>query len=459
MTPRLSEKLKVFGVPEESAVEQIENVLQDARAVKGALMADNHKGYSMPIGGVVAYKDAISPTGVGFDIACGNMAVKTAINIFELGILDTSSSDFHMQVDPDVLKPIMREIQKKVSFGMGRSREDVTNQWILDHSLWANPIWIEIDKYFGGSALWQKARAQLGTVGSGNHYVDLLVDTSGHIWVANHFGSRGLGHTIASGFMAKAAGLDFTDRVKESEEAVVLDTVTDLGQFYIECMKLAGEYAYAGREYVTGTVLDILGTDAIQTVHNHHNFAWLENDLWVVRKGATPLTTQPAFIGGSMGDVSVIVRGRRLAAPEITNWVEDIGNIDSAPHGAGRVMSRTQAAGKLRNYLACTLCSFAERNLNGELFKGEVCPNCFKGTLKKARLRDTSTAQIDWDGVRADLTDRGIVVLGAGADEAPGVYKDLSTVLAAHSNIEILESLRPIGVVMAGADEFDPYKD
>lgn len=440
---------------------------------KGALCADGHLGYSMPIGGVVAYDGAISPTGVGFDIACGNMAVKTNLNIFSFGVLESSSSDGHMVPDPNVLKPIMSQIQKSVAFGIGRK-----NETPIDHDLFYDPTWVDIYMHFG-KELKEKARAQLGTVGAGNHYVDLLVDESGHLWVANHFGSRGLGHTIASGFMAAAAGSKFTDRVPESEEAVVFPTDTDLGQFYIECMKLAGDYAYAGRDHVIQQVLDILCAEAVETVHNHHNYAWLENGLWVVRKGATPLTTQPAFIGGSMGDVSVIVRGKAAgyynlsdandpmqtaptyvgAGHEPFGHVHDIGNIGSAPHGAGRVMSRTKAAGKMRKMLYCRLCGFAERNVAGELFVGETCPDCGKGTLKKERMRDKSTAAIDWDAARDDLTARGIVVLGAGADESPGVYKDLGSVLGAHPNIEILHSLRPIGVVMAGPDVRDPYAD
>src|ERR1043165_4110002 len=123
-------KLTIFGIPEERAVEQIENVLRDERAVKGALMSDNLVGYSMPIGGVVAYEDAISPTGVGFDIACGNMAVKTNLNIFDFGVLESSSSDGSMVPDPKTFKPLMREIQRKVAFGLGR-----TNPEPVDHEL------------------------------------------------------------------------------------------------------------------------------------------------------------------------------------------------------------------------------------------------------------------------------------------------------------------------------------
>jgi len=417
--------MRVFGEPDQAAIAQLENCLNDERAVAGALMADHHLGYSMPIGGVVAYQDAISPTGVGFDIGCGNMAVKTDLKYYDLTNLETGD---HYRL----VKGLMRTIQKKVAFGLGR-----TNPEPVEHELFEDDFWPWLDRA-AGRGLKDKAQAQLGTVGSGNHYVDLLVDEEGFVWVANHFGSRGLGHTICKGFMALASGQAFTDRVAESEDAVVFPTQEGVGEFYIKAMELAGQYAYAGREFVMQQVLDILEATAIKTVHNHHNYAWLEDGLWVVRKGATPLTTEPAFIGGSMGDVSVIVRGR--SADSLDEFVEydgdsvmDIGALGSAPHGAGRVMSRNKAAGKMKT----------KRNEAG----------------KKVRYRDKSTALIDWDVERAKLNERGIVVLGAGADESPGVYKDLGTVLAAHDNIEILHRLQPLGVVMAGEDTFDPFKD
>jgi tRNA-splicing ligase RtcB len=397
--------MKVFTpagmAPDPKALEQLETCLADERAVDGALMADHHLGYSMPIGGVIAYDNAISPSGVGFDIACGNKAALTPLRVDELG---------------DV-KPIMRQIQKVVEFGVGR-----TNKTPVDHPLFDEHAATlrELERQSRGLA--QKARAQLGTVGSGNHYVDLLADEQERVWVANHFGSRGLGHTIATGFLNLAAGQPFDFRGKERDAPTVIALDTELGQSYLAAMELAGAYAYAGRDHVIDEVLGVLGTTAVEEVHNHHNFAWHEDGKWVVRKGATPLTRDQAFIGGSMGDGAVIVRGTG----------EDIGNLASAPHGAGRVMSRTKAAGKWKKVV-----------VNG----------------KRRRVRDESTAVVNWRQVQADLAARGIVVLGSGADEAPEVYKPLDDVLAAHSNIEIVHRLRALGVVMAGDDVFDPYKD
>ena len=189
------------SVPVDSrALEQIARCLEDERAVAGALMADHHLGYSMPIGGVVAYDGAISPTGVGFDIACGNKAVKTNLEAFDLGTYDDR-------------KKIMREIQKTVAFGVGRK-----NATPVDHELFDDDSWTWIIAEFGVE-LFDKARAQLGTVGSGNHYVDLLTDEESNVWVACHFGSRGFGHTIASGFLAAAQGQSFPTR-EEAVEAI-----------------------------------------------------------------------------------------------------------------------------------------------------------------------------------------------------------------------------------------------
>ena len=414
-------KLTVFGDPvDEGALRQIENVLADERAVAGALMADHHRGYSMPIGGVVAYKDAISPSGVGFDIACGNMCVRT----------DALAADVEV-------KHVMWQIQQDVAFGVGRRNPDP-----VDHGLFYSDVWRELGE--PGVELHKKARAQLGTVGSGNHYVDLLVDEEGYLWIANHFGSRGFGHTIATWFLAVAAGGNIGDRVKETDDPAVLDIGTAGGDLYVEAMRLAGDYAYAGREYVIQQVLRILGEPKVTfTVHNHHNFAWLEDGLWVVRKGATPLTLDPAYIGGSMGDISAIVQGKPDVGFE-DNYVyavEDIGAMDSAPHGAGRTMSRTKAAGKYR-----------------KIKETRTRPDGTTYEFKK-RERDASTGIVDWPAVKQSLAERGIVVLGSGADEAPEVYKDLRSVLALHSNIAVIHELNPIGVVMAGDDTFDPYKD
>jgi tRNA-splicing ligase RtcB len=268
------------------------------------------------------------------------------------------------------------------------------------------------------------AANQLGTVGGGNHYVDLFAGDDDHVWVGVHFGSRGFGHKTASGFLALAAGRGFDERGPGGEmdsPPVLLPVATDLGQAYIGAMELAGEYAYAGRDVVVDRVLEILGARETYAVHNHHNFAWEERhfgeDVWVIRKGCTPaFAGQEGFVGATMGEPSVILRGTEAPEGEAL--------LRSTVHGAGRVMSRTQAAGKRR-----------------------------RGKVIKPGL-------IDFGAVREQLTAQGIELRGGAADEAPDAYKRLDAVLDAHADtIEVLHRLTPIGVAMAGADTFDPYKD
>jgi tRNA-splicing ligase RtcB len=252
---------------------------------------------------------------------------------------------------------------------------------------------------------------------------------NGRLWVGVHFGSRGFGHTIASGFLALAAGEQWGARVPETE--VLLDLDSPLGHDYYQLMLLAGQYAYAGREWVARKVVEILGGEATLVVHNHHNWAWKERhfgeELVVARKGATPaFPGQYGFVGGSMGDCSVILRGRPLEHGEPEGTQEQRAALFSTVHGAGRVMSRTEAAGK-RN------------RKTGELKKaGKVSPE-----------------------MMAEWLDReGVILRGGGLDESPHAYRRLPEVLAAQGQtIEVVETLRPLVVVMAGADELDPYKD
>ena len=242
----------------------------------------------------------------------------------------------------------MDEITRRISFGVG-----VPNgEEVKDH-----PVYDRINRDAplpGVRNLLGKARTQLGTVGSGNHYVDLFAEEgTDRIWIGVHFGSRGFGHQVASGFLALAQGQAFEDRAKEGEASsppVLFHKDSPLGHLYLESMAIAGEYAYAGRDAVVDKVLDILGNPGVfHEVHNHHNFLWQEEingrTMYVVRKGCTPLYQgQQGFVGGSMGENAVIIEG------EITNqpsaWV-GTSSLWSAPHGAGRVMVVEPAAGVL----------------------------------------------------------------------------------------------------------------
>ena len=236
---QLIDNIPVWGEHEESTLAQIRRCAADEQVARAALMADGHLGYAMPIGGVVAYRDAISPNGVGFDISCGLKAAKT----------DLHAADVRPQ-----LGTIMDEVARTVVFGIGRSSGEN-----VDHPLFDDPTWNDIPPL---RRLKQQARQQLGTVGSGNHFVDLLEDEDGWIWVAVHFGSRGFGHKTASGFLNLAAGRAFDDKLpgeRMDAPAVVLPLSSDLGQAYFAAMTLAGRYAYAGRDFVVAQVLGILG--------------------------------------------------------------------------------------------------------------------------------------------------------------------------------------------------------
>lgn len=396
--------ITIFGeeIIDKNSIKQLKNCV--SKDDIGVLTADAHYGYSHPIGGAIAYKDKISVSGVGFDIACGNKAVKTNILAKDINISN-----------------VMDEIFKRISFGIGR-----VNNEPLDH-----PVFDKIANadFLPQRDLLKSASAQLGTVGSGNHYIDLFKDNDGYLWIGVHFGSRGFGHRTATGFMALSQGLKFTDQPKTGSmdsKPILFDANSDLGQSYISAMHLAGEYAYAGRDVAVDKVLEIIGNPEVTfEVHNHHNFAWREKhfgqDYWVVRKGCTPaFPNQYGFIGANMHDTSFVVKGIDTDLSKKALY--------STVHGAGRVMSRTKAAGKRR---------------------------WVKGT---SRL--VSKGVVNFNKVLERMDNSGIELRGGGADEAPECYKDLREVLGYMGNtIEITHELHPIGIAMASSDTFDPYKD
>src|SRR5213595_3152390 len=264
------------------------------------------------------------------------------------------------------------------------------------------------------------AEDQLGTVGGGNHYVDLFADEEDRIWVGVHFGSRGLGHKTATHFLKAAGGKDGMD-----VPPTVVGEKSELGHDYLAGMHLAGRYAYAGREAVARYVArEVLGAKILEEVHNHHNFAWREKhygeEYWVVRKGATPaFPGQKGFVGGSMGDDAVIIEGVDSSISREA--------LFSTIHGAGRIMSRTAAKGR------------------------------FEKVGKKRIRRD---GLVRHDEMMKWIADKCVVLRGGDLDEAPQAYRRLPDVLAAHTGtIRILHTLTPLGVAMAGKDIVDPYKD
>jgi len=419
--------LTVIGDHEQRTVRQLERCVAAEPGAAGVLCADGHVGYSQPVGGAVAYREHISVSGVGYDIGCGNKAVRTDLRREDL------AAD---------LPRVMDEIVARISFGVGRRNDEPVDHPVLDRIRYADVA--------AQRGLLDLAAGQLGTVGAGNHYVDLFADEDGAVWVGVHFGSRGFGHKTATAFLElagpPAGGMD--------APPTLLHVGSELGQDYIAAMRLAGEYAYAGRDVVVDRVLRILGASPTLSVHNHHNFAWREDhggeQWWVVRKGCTPaFPGQQGFVGSTMGEPSVILEGADTPYSRSALY--------STVHGAGRRMSRTEAAGRIGTVYECGVRDCGYSVPRGR--KHERCPRHPKARLVKRR-RQIKPGVIDFDRVRAGLRARGIELRGGAADEAPDAYKRLDAVLADHGEtIRVLHRLTPIGVAMAGPDTFDPYKD
>ncbi|MFN0155851.1 MAG: RtcB family protein [Gaiella sp.] len=440
--------VKTFGPVDVRSLEQLERCMEAGDAEYGVLCADHHPGYSQPIGGAIAYEGHVSPSGVGYDIGCGNKAVRTDLTRDDLPLLGG-------------IEHMMGQIRERISFGMGVPAQERTDHPVLEA--------IRTADFAPQRKLAQLAESQLGTVGSGNHYVNVMVDETGAIWVGVHLGSRGFGHKTASGFLALAEGKAFGERAVEGEmdsPPVLFEIGSELGDSYVAAMELAGEYAHAGRDVVVDKVLEILGAASTFEVHNHHNFAWREEHFgrpyWVIRKGCTPARPgQMGFVGGSMGDDSVILEG--------VDSADSTDALFSTVHGAGRVMSRTHAAGRVRRRKrwACSNRD-CDRVFDSDGISAHqraprkgVCPDHPEAGVRKVWIEEQlKPGVVDWPAVQERLRAQGIVVVGGGADEAPEVYKRLPEVLAAHGgSIRVLHTLRPLGVAMAGRDVHDPYKD
>ncbi len=379
----------VVGQHEQRALDQLARCLDHDDAVGGAICADGHLGYAQPVGGVVAYREHISVSGVGFDIACGNLAVAT----------DLRFKDIRGR-----LESIADAIAQNISFGVGRAQGGAIEHALFDD----DEAWHAAE----AEALRTPAQHQLGTVGGGNHYVDLFRETvpgmsedEAPVWIGIHFGSRGLGHKLATRALKRAGGKEGIDVAP-----TLLHQDSHQGRTYLAGMELAGRYAYAGREWVALRVLDLLGAAETDRVHNHHNFAWREEvaggPAWVVRKGCTPaFPGQRGFVGGSMGDDAVILEG--VAGEEAVSL------LHSTVHGAGRTFGRNEAK------------------------------------------RRFTRAEMD-----AWVAARGVVLRGGDIDESPMAYRRLPDVLAEHQgSIRVLHTLRPVVVAMAGAGVVDPFKD
>src|SRR5438045_5624233 len=232
-------RTKIFGEHDEATIKQIERCVAEG-GERGVLCADGHKGYAQPIGGVVAYKDKISLSGVGFDIACGNLAVLTDAK--------------REQIAPKIDK-IMDDVVNEISFGIGRKSKTRVEHELFDDAEW------ELKPMRGLKSM---AEDQLGTVGGGNHYVDLFADEEDRIWVGVNSGARGLGHKTATHFLKAAGGKDGMD-----VPPTVVSEASPLGEDYVAAMTLAGRYAYAGRGAVARHVVrGILHAQMVEEIDN-----------------------------------------------------------------------------------------------------------------------------------------------------------------------------------------------
>ncbi len=369
-----------------ASVQQLENACQLPVAVRGALMPDAHRGYGLPIGGVLATRNAVIPYAVGVDIACR----------VKMSVLDLPPSQ--LEEAPDTLR---RAIEVETRFGIGAKFQRRRQHDVLDEDWHISPLI---------QGLKDKAWAQLGSSGSGNHFVELgllAVDNDAldlapgtYLALLSHSGSRGAGATIA-GHYSKLARAQHPDLPKGLKELAWLDLDSEAGDEYWRAMQLMGRYAAANHACIHRHLTAHLGAEVLLDLENHHNFAWREThddeEVIVHRKGATPAAEgELGIIPGSMASSTYIVRGKGNAA-----------SLSSAAHGAGRAMSRTQA----------------------------------KKTLS-------------WKDARALLDRQRVSLMSAGLDEVPMAYKDIHAVIAAQQDlIEPLATFEPRLVKMAPAGE------
>jgi tRNA-splicing ligase RtcB (3'-phosphate/5'-hydroxy nucleic acid ligase) len=377
---------------DEGSFEQMSNAARLPIAVVGALMPDAHIGYGLPIGGVLATEKAVIPYAVGVDIAC-----RMRMTIFP--------------VKPHMIKQQKDRFKKALTehtlFGAGK-------RWAgnkrADHSVMDDPAWKETDFL---NSLKTKAHNQLGTSGSGNHFVEwgsftlqdddeeFGLDAGEYLALLSHSGSRGFGYQVADRYSKIA--MDYHPNLDKSVKHLAwLPLDWDMGREYWLSMELAGQYAAANHEIIHTRLAKAINQKPVAVVENHHNFAWKETikidgeqkEVIVHRKGATPAGKGVlGIIPGSMGDSGFVVRGKGNNSA-----------INSASHGAGRVLSR-----------------------------------------RKARQSITKRMQ------RKYLQERGIMLIGGDLDESPQAYKRIEDVIAAQSDlVDIIGEFKPVIVRMDG---------
>lgn len=376
---------------EPQSVQQMENACRLPVAVAGALMPDAHLGYGLPIGGVLATRGAVIPYAVGVDIACR----------MKMTVLDLAPAALDK---PHEMKRLARAIEEETRFGVGANFQKRRQHDVMDMDWSVSPV---------TAANKDKAWSQLGTSGSGNHFVEfgtLTVEGAGsglglepgvYLSLLSHSGSRGTGASVCDHYSKHAMRTTGAELPKEHQHLSWLDLGSPAGREYWDAMNLMGEYAAANHAVIHKFIAKNLGARVIADIENHHNFAWKERHLIdgreeevvVHRKGATPAGAGVlGIIPGSMASPGFVVRGKGNAA-----------SLNSASHGAGRVMSRTQA--------------------------------------KKSFV---------WGNVRRELAAKGVTVMSAGLDEVPGVYKDIHAVMAQQADlVEVVARFDPKLVKMS----------
>jgi tRNA-splicing ligase RtcB (3'-phosphate/5'-hydroxy nucleic acid ligase) len=383
---------KIYGANyiEQGALDQMQTAMQLPISVAGALMPDAHQGYGLPIGGVLATTaNTIIPFAVGVDIAC-----RMCMSIFDLPIS-------MIQKEDKLLKKVLTE---NTFFGIGQESGRKFDDTLFDRPEWTS---LKIIK-----DLRDKAYRQLGTSGTGNHFVEwgvleimaednlMKLPIGSYLTLLSHSGSRGFGGNIAD-FYSKLA-MEKTRLPKEAKHLAWLDMNSDEGQEYWLAMNLAGDYASANHHEIHNKIARALDQKPLLRIENHHNFAWKEQladgtEVIVHRKGATPAGKNDlGIIPASMTQPGYVIRGKGVAE-----------GINSASHGAGRKMSRTKA-------------------------KGSITKAEWNEAIKKA----------------------GVQLIGADLDEAPQAYKDITKVIAAQADlVHVLAKFSPKIVRMADGRE------
>ncbi len=371
---------------EPQSVQQMENACRLPVAVRGALMPDAHLGYGLPIGGVLATRDAVIPYAVGVDIAC---RMKMTVIDLPLSTLDEDEGRLKSAIDRETLFGVGGKFKKR------RQHRVMDENWSVTKVTYDNM---------------DKAWAQLGTSGSGNHFVEfgrLVVEDAAvgiapgeYLALLSHSGSRGAGASVASHYSKLAMSMP-PELPKELRHLAWLDLESEEGQEYWQAMQLMGKYAAANHAVIHQYMHRNLGAEVLLDIENHHNFAWKEHhdgqEVVVHRKGATPADSGVlGIIPGSMAAPAYIVRDKGSAA-----------SLNSAAHGAGRRMSRKQA----------------------------------KRTFR-------------WQDVQELLREKRVRLLSAGIDEVPMVYKNIDEVMAAQEDlVESLARFEPRLVKMAPSGE------